>query len=272
MTNSIKIAGIALLVIIAGVAFMEYKGQEAPAVACTMEAKICPDGSAVGRTGPMCEFAACPEAPTTTVAVIGKKITVNGVSVTPVQVVEDSRCPIDVQCIQAGTVRLQARLESEGASQDVTLTLNQSIAFAGKKVVLDSVTPAKVSTTTINPSQYTFHFSVTDSTAPSKGILKGSVSIGPVCPQDNSAGYSCTPTPEMYAAAKVFVYKTDKRTLVTTITPDAKGNFSVDLPSGSYFVDMIHQSMGGTTGVPATITINAGQTYTLKLAVDTGLR
>jgi hypothetical protein len=29
-------------------------------VACTMEAKICPDGSAVGRTGPNCEFAACP--------------------------------------------------------------------------------------------------------------------------------------------------------------------------------------------------------------------
>ncbi len=30
--------------------------------ACTMEAKICPDGSAVGRTGPNCEFAACPTA------------------------------------------------------------------------------------------------------------------------------------------------------------------------------------------------------------------
>lgn len=29
-------------------------------VACTMEAKICPDGSAVGRTGPNCEFADCP--------------------------------------------------------------------------------------------------------------------------------------------------------------------------------------------------------------------
>ena len=29
-------------------------------VACTKEAKICPDGSGVGRTGPNCEFAACP--------------------------------------------------------------------------------------------------------------------------------------------------------------------------------------------------------------------
>ncbi|MEK7601421.1 MAG: peptidoglycan-binding protein [Patescibacteria group bacterium] len=29
-------------------------------IACTMEAKICPDGTAVGRTGANCEFAACP--------------------------------------------------------------------------------------------------------------------------------------------------------------------------------------------------------------------
>lgn len=30
-------------------------------IACTMDAKVCPDGSAVGRTGPNCEFAPCPE-------------------------------------------------------------------------------------------------------------------------------------------------------------------------------------------------------------------
>jgi len=29
-------------------------------VGCTMEAKLCPDGSSVGRIGPNCEFAACP--------------------------------------------------------------------------------------------------------------------------------------------------------------------------------------------------------------------
>jgi len=29
-------------------------------VACTLEAKLCPDGSYVGRIGPNCEFAPCP--------------------------------------------------------------------------------------------------------------------------------------------------------------------------------------------------------------------
>lgn len=28
--------------------------------ACTQDAKICPDGTGVGRTGPNCEFAPCP--------------------------------------------------------------------------------------------------------------------------------------------------------------------------------------------------------------------
>lgn len=29
-------------------------------IACTEEAKICPDGSSVSRVGPKCEFAPCP--------------------------------------------------------------------------------------------------------------------------------------------------------------------------------------------------------------------
>lgn len=34
---------------------------------CTLDAKICPDGSSVGREGPNCEFAACPTVKTQTV-------------------------------------------------------------------------------------------------------------------------------------------------------------------------------------------------------------
>jgi hypothetical protein len=36
-------------------------------VACTQEAKICPDGTAVGRSGPNCDFAQCPSAQNQTV-------------------------------------------------------------------------------------------------------------------------------------------------------------------------------------------------------------
>jgi len=36
-------------------------GTSSNPVACTMEAKTCPDGSSVGRTGPKCEFSPCPQ-------------------------------------------------------------------------------------------------------------------------------------------------------------------------------------------------------------------
>ncbi|MEK6840071.1 MAG: hypothetical protein AABX72_03950 [Nanoarchaeota archaeon] len=41
------------------IAIMGCQSYEEP-VACTMDAKECPDGSAVGRIGPDCQFAPCP--------------------------------------------------------------------------------------------------------------------------------------------------------------------------------------------------------------------
>ena len=58
--------GIALVVLVGIGAFVYRSTLERPMAinpgnqqACTLEAKMCPDGSSVGRTGPNCEFAAC---------------------------------------------------------------------------------------------------------------------------------------------------------------------------------------------------------------------
>jgi len=48
-----------LVAVGAGAYFYAYQN-EPEQIACTLEAKICPDGSAVGRMGPNCEFAECP--------------------------------------------------------------------------------------------------------------------------------------------------------------------------------------------------------------------
>ncbi|MFA7286588.1 MAG: hypothetical protein WC052_02945 [Patescibacteria group bacterium] len=52
--------GVLLLV---GIAFVLWPktAKEPDYTQCTQEAKLCPDGSYVGRTGPNCEFATCPE-------------------------------------------------------------------------------------------------------------------------------------------------------------------------------------------------------------------
>ncbi len=52
---------IVIMIILLGGGFLLGKNLNNPAAkACTQEAKICPDGSGVGRTGPNCEFAKCP--------------------------------------------------------------------------------------------------------------------------------------------------------------------------------------------------------------------
>lgn len=56
--------GLAVLIIFSGVAgfivWIHAPLQTPPQVACTLDAKLCPDGSYVGRVGPTCAFAACP--------------------------------------------------------------------------------------------------------------------------------------------------------------------------------------------------------------------
>lgn len=67
--NSAMIAGaiIILVVVALGAYYMGTQGEGVAVspspepVFCTMDAKICPDGSSVGRTGPNCEFTACPD-------------------------------------------------------------------------------------------------------------------------------------------------------------------------------------------------------------------
>ena len=72
MENHIKIpiiVGIVVLIIILlfGAGFLAYQSQipgknalKKVTLACTQEAKICPDGSSVTRVEPSCEFAMCP--------------------------------------------------------------------------------------------------------------------------------------------------------------------------------------------------------------------
>lgn len=45
---------------------------------CTTEARICPDGSAVGRSGPKCEFEACPTSKPSSAPTVIEKGTVSG--------------------------------------------------------------------------------------------------------------------------------------------------------------------------------------------------
>lgn len=155
-------------------------------VACTQEAKQCPDGSYVGRTGVNCEFSACAS---------------------------------------------------------------------------PSPTPAPPSPLPIPPPVGEI----------GKGVLKGTMTIGPICPVEQ-VGNPCKPTPETFAAHKVSVYSSDRSRIIATLIPDANGNFSTTLPVTTYIVDVAHQSVGSVQGAPATIKIESGKTTVLTIDIDTGIR
>ncbi len=157
------IASILLVVVVgAGIWYYGKNNTGNEQVFCTEEAKLCPDGSYVGRQGPNCEFAACPsiqESPTGEVSV-GETRLVNGVVITFNKIVQDSRCPLGVMCIQAGSVTANATLKSGSNTETVDLIAGAAAhTFGSFNVSLESVAPIRRQQTTIDPKEYvgTFH-------------------------------------------------------------------------------------------------------------------
>lgn len=61
MKRSIAISlGIIIFLFFVGYFLKQSPDQFRESTICNSEAKICPDGSTVGRSGPNCEFTACP--------------------------------------------------------------------------------------------------------------------------------------------------------------------------------------------------------------------
>ncbi len=109
--NIVFWAIIALLIIIGAFYFFWKKAPQQPEqVFCTQDAKLCPDGSYVGRTGPKCEFAACPESnflpkgyglKTYLIEkVLGSSCVKDGDCSTPAQYMMMSRCPFTSICLK----------------------------------------------------------------------------------------------------------------------------------------------------------------------------
>ena len=274
MKKVLIILAVAVILLI-GVGIYIIEEPRTIAKACTEEAKICPDGSAVGRTGPKCEFAPCPETTkpdNATSAKLNQTIVINTISITPLAVSQDSRCAVDVTCIWAGTVVLHARLSYGNEKLETDLTLGSPLQFSNHLVTLTEVTPARHSQQTITLIDYQFSFKVSSVvTIVTSGTLAGRMTIGPICPVEQ-LDHPCQPTPEMFAARKIYVYLPDKTTQVKIITPSGDGTFSASLPAGIYYVTMPSQGIGSVTGLPATVTIKPSQTVAIVVDVDTGLR
>ena len=92
---------------------------------------------------------------------LGQAVTFeDGTTIRPMRILEDSRCPVDVECIQAGTVKLTFSITNKGSSAAGTLTIGQSIKQDGDTITLDSVAPQKKAGGYPAANEYRFTFTV----------------------------------------------------------------------------------------------------------------
>ncbi len=142
-------------------------------VACTMDAMMCPDGTYVGRSGPNCQFVCptvtpnttptTPSAPIISKAVIelNKAQVVGGVTIKAWAVTQDSRCPSDVTCIQAGKATVAVDLsDATGANVTGELEPTKSLTVGTSIVILDDVMPYPNSKHKITDGEYRFAVTV----------------------------------------------------------------------------------------------------------------
>ncbi len=81
-----------------------------------------------------------------------------------VSLLEDSRCPTDVRCIQAGNARIKIEVKKTGGGQQSfeinTNSQPQFINFAGYTINLTDLKPAPATNIRINRSGYRATFAV----------------------------------------------------------------------------------------------------------------
>lgn len=93
-----------------------------------------------------------------------KKASVSQITVKFVSLIEDSRCPTDAQCIQAGNARIKVQVSKAG-NAPITFEANTNLGekgniYEGYAIYLTSLTPIPKSNVRLNRNAYTATFSV----------------------------------------------------------------------------------------------------------------
>ena len=91
---------------------------------------------------------------------LGQRVYVDGPGVTPLAVLEDSRCPTDpgVRCVWAGQVRLSIKVELGSGQRDHEITTRTPLHIADGNLQLVEVTPSRTQNGPQTPQDYTFGF------------------------------------------------------------------------------------------------------------------
>ena len=91
-------------------------------------------------------------------ASFGQSTRVGSLVVTPLSLVEDSRCPINARCIWAGRLVLTTRIDGPGWRETAPLELGKPYATHGTGLALVSAEPGKMAGSPPSPPASLFGF------------------------------------------------------------------------------------------------------------------
>ena len=100
------------------------------------------------------------EATTSIKTKIGEGAGAHSVTVLPLRVVEDSRCPEGAECIWTGTVKLEAQLTSGLGTSTMEFELGKPTTTESELVTLIAVAPVPQVGQEIAEHEYDFYFSI----------------------------------------------------------------------------------------------------------------
>jgi hypothetical protein len=104
------------------------------------------------------------------------------------------------------------------------------------------------------------------------GTLAGRVTVGPLSPVAQAGVPEPTPGPVVFAERKVVILNETGEREVATVDIGPDGAYSVALQPGAYTIDINHLGVDIAKGLPALVEIRAGETTTLDIDIDTGIR
>lgn len=99
------------------------------------------------------------------------------------------------------------------------------------------------------------------------GYLQGKVTIGPLCPVER-VNESCVRAPD-YSTVKITI--TSQSGFAQQIDVNSSGDYRTSLAPGTHTVNAIHPYIRAN-GVPIQIAVKAGETVTVDMDIDTGIR
>jgi hypothetical protein len=107
------------------------------------------------------------------------------------------------------------------------------------------------------------------------GVLKGKISIGPLCPVERiPPDPACLPTAETYKAWATAVWTSKKKAKIATINPNLDGIYQIRLPAGDYIIDfnVVPKNIVGRSNLPSVVSIGNMDTTIFNISIDTGIR